>query len=149
MFFFLNFLWNLFFVIELLKVWFLFLNFENVYFYSWISSLHFFINWRNSYVKMNFFKVQGRKTNFSKFIDEKQNSYIVLKQKQYFGQFFIYMDIRFQILFNYFSCHIFSCLGFVFVIVLALMGKFLTEQGPPRKVSHVSLRWQKISNLDD
>ena len=39
--------------------------------------------------KMNFFKVQGQKTNFSKFIDEKRNSCIVEGRKQYFDLYFI------------------------------------------------------------
>ena len=67
----LNFAWRSFFILELWKVRFSSLNFEKILFYTWISTINFFLKWRNSYVKTNLLKVQGRKTNFSKFKDER------------------------------------------------------------------------------
>ena len=63
----------------LYEVCFLSLNFEKVCFYTWISSFEKKkkVQRRNSCVKKNYFKVQVRKSNFSKFKGEKWTSYKV------------------------------------------------------------------------
>ena len=70
----LNFAWVLFFVLELWKVCFSFLNFEKVHFYTWISSLDFFYKrtetkfmcknefFQNLWMKNELFKIQKQKT---------------------------------------------------------------------------------------
>ena len=54
---FLNYTWVSFFIPEFWKVRFSSLNFEKVYFYTWILSFYKKVEGRNSCVKMNFFKV--------------------------------------------------------------------------------------------
>ena len=50
------------FVFDLWKVCLSSMNFEKFYFYTWISYFYKKVHRRNSFVKINFFKVQGRKT---------------------------------------------------------------------------------------
>ena len=57
----LNYSWVSFFVLELWKVRFSSLNFEKIHFYTWISSLDFFIKGQNSWWKMNFSKFRDKK----------------------------------------------------------------------------------------